>query len=101
MSLTPEGDEDGVEDGAGVVEEIGYPGVEADVAEVPEGAAKPLVAQRTHDELTAGLTDLIGWRVPVDGDDSVHEHHQPHHRSRKQPARVHPWERHGRDKVRR
>lgn len=56
-----------------MVEEIGDPGVDADVAEVPEDAAKFLVAQRTHDELAPRLTDLVGRRVLVDGNDAVHE----------------------------
>lgn len=79
-----------------MIEEVGDPGVEADVAQVPKCTAMLLVAQRTHVELASGLTDLIGWGVEVDGDDAVHEHHQPHQRRRQEPPGVHPWERRGR-----
>lgn len=78
--LTPKGDEDRIENGAGVVEEVGDTSIEADVVEVPKDASMFLVAERTHDELAPRLADLVGRSVMVDGDDAVKKDEQPDHR---------------------
>ena len=51
LFLTPKRHEDGVEDGAWVVEEIGDPLVEADVGQLPHGAG---FTERTHLESKHG-----------------------------------------------
>lgn len=58
-ALTPEGDEDGVEDGAGVVEEVGQLAEEAGVAEVPVRAPVLLLAPRAHHELLPARAHLV------------------------------------------
>ena len=56
--LTPEGDEDSVEDGSRVIKEVGDLGEEADVRQVPVLTADLLVTLRAHLERLAALTHL-------------------------------------------
>ena len=87
-ALTPEGDENGVENGAGVIKEVGESGVAADVAQVPIIAADFLVAEGAHAELALALAHLHRRLVHVDGEDAVHEHQQTHDCSWQQPSSV-------------
>lgn len=88
FTLTPEGDKNGVENRAGMIEEIRESGVAADVAQVPEIAADVLVAKWAHEELSLAVAHLDRRLIHVDGEDAVHEHQQTDDRRWQQPSRV-------------